>query len=76
MNDPKNILEAINDLDVLNWFEHADLAQAITTHAMASGILRMRERQKEPRGRKKRSDAGAKRKTEEPVLNFDKGDSP
>lgn len=66
---------AIDDLSVLDWFEHSDLAQAITTHATASGILRMRQQQ--PTKRKRRSDIGRahKSKTEGALpLVFDKAD--
>jgi hypothetical protein len=65
MKDPKNILEAIDDHDVLDWFEHAELAQAITTHAIAQGILRQREKFEQQNGRKRRSDAGKARKLDD-----------
>jgi hypothetical protein len=40
-----------DDEAVLQWFETQDLAQCLVTHAMAQGILRMRQQQN---GRKRR----------------------
>jgi hypothetical protein len=54
--------DELTDEQILCWFESADLAQCLVTHAMAQGILRMRQQQN---GRKRRSDAGKSRKSDE-----------
>jgi hypothetical protein len=50
-----DVQNGIDDREVLNWFENTELAQAITTHAMASGILRMREKDSGKRKRRPRA---------------------
>jgi len=66
-------MENITEEQVLKWFETAELQDAIVINATAAGVIRMRQQQN---GRKRRSDAGQKRKAEEPVLNFDPKDRP
>lgn len=64
----KERLDSIEEYDIRQWFMHIDLAQAEDTFRVVEGIIETRE-QMQPK-RKRRSDAGEKRATNEQQVSL------
>lgn len=60
-----------DELDIRNWFMHAELSEAIATHNIVEGILSMRQLQQPARKRRKDADRLRKPKKDQPLFRED-----